>query len=227
MCHQNRNLPSERRWIFHEGNLSSFWSADDELALFLAPWWADWDFQMRQLDSRCCSSTRQSSSTEGKGLRLTPAASALMALTGCFWSTLSLLCLLTAVTACTQQLNGFPILCCAFSPFRASLRDSLHRGIRPRRTRTVWRTDMGTLLHVRTMAAHGFLHAGPILQADYWPWITLSCSNSFIISKQKQLWPLQSYFSIHLPAVSLQLCKNKPCLHMATPLQPFHFSFFF
>lgn len=136
-------------------------------------------------------------------------------------------CLVTAVTARTQQLNGFPILCCAFSPFRASLRDSLHRGIRPRRTRTAWRTDMGTSLHVRTAAAHEFLRACLILQADCWLWITLSCSNSFIISQQRHLWPLQSYFSIHLPAVSFQLCKNKLCLPMAAPLRNLFFFFLF
>lgn len=41
---------------------------------------------------------------------------------------------------------------------------------------------MGTLLHVRTAAAHEFLRACPILQLDYWLWITLSCSNALFLS---------------------------------------------
>lgn len=185
-------------------------------------------FKWGSKDSHCCISTRQSSSTEGKGLRVTPAASALMALTGYFWSTLSLLCLPTAVTACTQQLNGVPILCCAFSPFRASLRDSLHRGIRPRRTRTAWRTDMGTLLHVRTTADHGFLHAGPILQADYWPWITLSCSNTVLLSANKSSFDLCSLTFLFIFLLCLCSCvKINPVFTWLLPCNHFFFLFFF
>lgn len=162
---------------------------------------------MRQPDSGCCcGSTRQSGSTEGKGLGVTPAASALMALAGWCWSRLSLLRLLTAVTARTQQLSRFPILCCASSPFRASLRDSLHRGIRPRRTRTAWRTDMGTLLHVRTPAAPGFLRAGPFLQADYRLWITLSCSNTVLLSANKSSFDLCSLAFLFLFLLCLCSC---------------------
>lgn len=186
-------------------------SADDELALFLDPPMMSW----LRLSNEAA---RQGRGEGGEGLRVTPAASALTALP-CSFLLSCYRCFFFAA-ARTQQLTRIPNPLLCFFSFLELLWGTVG---------TVGFGQEGREPHEEPIREHHRMCV-----SDGNPWVSVCVvrspgwisaldnskllKHSFIISQQKQLWPLQLYFSIHLPAVSFQLCKNKSCLHMAAPL---------
>lgn len=177
---------------------------------------------MRQPDSRCCGSTQQSGSTEGKGLRVTPAASARMALTVCFSHTLVLFGLVTAVTPHTQQLNSL----LRFFSLQSFFEGQSAPWDSAKKDENRMKNRYGNIIACAYKNSLWVPVCVSIPQTDYWLWITLSCSNTVLLSANKSSFDLCGLTFLFIFLLCLSSCvKKSPVFTWLLPSATFSFFF--